>query len=326
MIISKTPYRISFFGGGSDYPSWYIKNGGKVLSTTINKYLYITCRKLLPFFNHKIRIIYSRIENVKSVDKISHPSVKATLKYLNINAGLEIHYDGELPARSGLGSSSAFTVGLLNALYAMNNIRISKKNLSKNAITIEQKIIKENVGSQDQIAASYGGLNVINFYKNSTFKVSRVDLSKSRMNELESSIVLVDTGISRSASEVAKNFINKMNINRSKIESINYFANEGINLLQSNKYNLKDFSKILTNSWHVKKNLTLQISNSKIDKIFQMGLESGAIGGKLLGAGGGGFLLFIVPQELQKIFYFQMKDFLCIKIKFDNFGSKIIHI
>ena len=204
MIVSKTPFRISFFGGGTDYPKWYLKYGGKVISTSIDKYCYISCRELPPFFSHNHRIVYSKIENAKKINQIKHPVVRAILTRFNVKRGLEIHHDGDLPAKSGIGSSSSFTVGMLNALYAMQKKKINKFQLANQAIFLEQNILRENVGSQDQIAAAYGGFNYINFSKNGTFKILKNNFKKKNINRIEESIVLCYTSLARISGHVAK--------------------------------------------------------------------------------------------------------------------------
>jgi D-glycero-alpha-D-manno-heptose-7-phosphate kinase len=203
MIISRTPFRISFFGGGTDFPEWYREHGGAVLATTIDKYCYLTCRHLPPFFEHRIRVVYSKIENCQSVEEISHPSVREVLRYLKFDRGVEIHHDGDLPARSGMGSSSAFTVGLLNALYALKGHMVNKQQLAKESIEIEQNWVRENVGSQDQVVTAYGGLNHITFLANGEISVRPVTISTERMKELNSHLMLFYTGIARTSSEIA---------------------------------------------------------------------------------------------------------------------------
>ena len=210
MIITKTPYRISFFGGGSDYPSWYLKNGGSVLSTTIDKYIYISCRYLPPFFEHKYRIVWSHIENVKDIKNIKHRSVKELLKYFKIKKGLEIHYDGDLPARSGMGSSSVFVVGLMNLLNNFNGKKISKKKLAITSINFEQNILNDTVGSQDQVAAVYGGFNKISFKTNGSFFVEPVSIKKKIIQNLNKNLVLLYTGYKRTEPDIAKNYVNKL--------------------------------------------------------------------------------------------------------------------
>ena len=323
MIISKTPYRISFFGGGSDYPDWYIKNGGLVISATIDKYIYITCRNLPPFFKHKYRIVWSRVETVKRINQIKHNAVKEMIKYFEIEKGLEIHYDGDLPARSGVGSSSVFVVGLMNLLYNFNKKKINKKELAQKSIFFEQKILKDAVGSQDQIAASYGGFNKIILKKGGGFEVKPIILPKQTLNELSKNLLLVYTGIRRTAHDMAKTYANKLQKSkRDNILKILDFAEEGENLLKNG--HLRDFGKLLHESWLEKKNLSSSISNSKIDEIYNDAILKGALGGKLLGAGGGGFFLFYVPFSKQKNFVKYFKKLTTINFKFSFEGSKIL--
>ncbi len=291
MIISRTPYRISFFGGGTDYPAWYLKNGGQVLSTTIDKYLYITCRYLPPFFEHKLRVAYSKIEEVKHPDDISHASVRETLKFLSIYNGLEIHYDGDLPGRSGMGSSSSFTVGLIHALYAFQGKLIDNHQLAMDAIYIEQNMIKEIVGSQDQVNAAYGGLNKIQFRPGGEIIVNPVTISQDRAQALERNLMLFYTGIVRTAEKVARSYV--MNIETKEKPLMKMFAmvDEAIEILK--KGDLDDFGLLLDKAWQEKRSLSKQVSNSNIDEIYTKALSAGALGGKLSGAGGGGFESFV---------------------------------
>jgi D-glycero-alpha-D-manno-heptose-7-phosphate kinase len=323
MIISKTPYRISFFGGGSDYPAWYIKNGGKVLSTTINKYVYISCRHLPPFFNHKYRIVWSKLETVKKISQINHKAIREILNYYKIKNGLEIHYDGDLPARSGMGSSSVFVVGLLNILTNLLEKKLSKKKLAKKSIFFEQNILKEHVGSQDQIAVTYGGFNKILFKKKGDFEVNPIILPKTIIKNLNSNLLLVYTGISRTAHDIAKGYINKLEKSKSShILNILNFVNEGERLLKAGS--IDDFGKLLDESWKEKKALSSHISNSSIDSIYSLATKHGALGGKLLGAGGGGFFLFYVPKEKQNIFKKYLSKTIIIPFNFTNEGSEIM--
>jgi len=301
MIISKTPYRISFFGGGSDYPSWYIKNGGAVLSTTIDKYIYISCRYLPPFFEHKYRIVWSHIENVKKIDQIKHEVVKEMLKKYKIRSGLEIHYDGDLPATSGMGSSSVFVVGLMNLLNNFQGKKIKKKMLAQKSIHFEQKILKDVVGSQDQVAVSYGGFNKIIFEAGGGFNVHPISIKKKTLNKLNRNLLLVYTGINRTAHDIAKSYINKLHKSRkSHILKISSFVGEAEKTLR--KGNVSNFGNLLHESWLEKKSLSSAITNSSIDEIYNNAIKKGALGGKLLGAGGGGFFLFYVPYFRQKNF------------------------
>ncbi len=323
MIISKTPYRISFFGGGSDYPDWYLKHGGQVLSTTINKHIYITCRYLPPFFKHKHRIVWSKLERVKSTNQIQHDSVRELLKLLKINKGMEIHYDGDLPARSGMGSSSCFVVGLINTLSFLKGININKEMLAKKSIYFEQKILKEIVGSQDQIAAAYGGFNKIVFLPNGKFKVIPINSAHLKESKLNENFVLLYTGIKRTAHHIAKSYVKRLsNEKKNEINKIVEFVKEGESLLKNKDYD--NFGKLLHESWLRKKSLSNKITNTSIDDIYNKAIKKGAFGGKLLGAGGGGFLLLYVPKYKQKKFLKEFNKFVHIPFDFENTGSKII--
>lgn len=324
MIITRTPFRISFFGGGTDYPVWYRENPGAVLSTTIDKYCYLTVRYLPPFFPHKHRIVWSKIELVKDINEILHPAVRAILNYLKIDKGVEIHHQGDLPARSGMGSSSAFTVGLLHALYALKGKIISKERLAKEAIHIERDILKENVGSQDQVAAAFGGFNKICFSGNDEIKLYPITISRERIKELENHLMLFFTGLSRTASKIAKSQIKKTPERKKELTLMYQMVDEAIKIL-SEKRDIKEFGKLLHETWLLKKSLTDKISNSKIDKIYGKARKAGAIGGKLLGAGGGGFMLLFVPPERQTIVRKKLKDLLEVKFKFEKEGSQIIY-
>ncbi|HUN90552.1 MAG TPA: kinase [Burkholderiaceae bacterium] len=324
MIIARTPFRISFFGGGTDYPAWYRDHGGVVLATTIDKYCYISCRYLPPFFEHKHRIVYSRIENVASIDQIEHPAVRAVLKWSGIEDGLEIHHDGDLPARSGLGSSSSFTVGLVHALSALRGRYVSKDDLAASAIHIEQDIIRENVGSQDQVSAAFGGFNRIEFRRNDSFEVAPIILSASRLAELQGSLVLCFTGFSRIASEVAKSKIDNLRNRESELKRMQAMVDESIRILQSPGVPIADFGRLLHESWQYKRSLSDKVSNPDIDRIYESARAAGAIGGKLLGAGGGGFmLLFVEPRSRQAVVE-RLKQLVQVPFKFENSGSRIV--
>jgi D-glycero-alpha-D-manno-heptose-7-phosphate kinase len=323
MIISKTPHRISFFGGGTDYSSYYLKHGGKVLGVGINKYSYINIRKLPPFFDHKHRIVYSKQENVATLDEIVHPSVRETLKFFNVDYGISIHHDGDIPARSGMGSSSAFTVGLIKSLYALEGKMISKDELAKTAIHIEQNLIQEHVGSQDQMFAAYGGLNMIEFLQSGEIIVNPVILPKGRLEEFESSLMLFFTGISRIASEVAKDQIENIENNEPNLHAMKLLVDDALSLLTSDR-DINLFGEMLNETWKLKRSLSDKISNSEIDNMYDKAIASGAIGGKLLGAGGGGFMLFFVPKEDQNSVKEALNGYLNIPFKFDSGGSEVI--
>lgn len=323
MIISKTPYRISFFGGGTDYPKFYREYGGSVLATSINKYCYISCRYLPPFFEHKFRIAYSKIELAACVADIQHPAVRGVLSYLEIEKGLEIHHDGDLPARSGLGSSSSFAVGLLNAIHALNGNYSPKAKLSKEAIHVEQHLLKEVVGSQDQISAAYGGLNRIEFNQDGTFSVSPLIIPASRKSQLEKNLLLFFTGKTRLASSVASqkvaNFANK----KSQLFEMRSMVAEGIDILTDRLRPLSDFGHLLHHAWLHKRDLADGVTNSEIDSIYEAGRAAGAIGGKLLGAGGGGFILFYVEEDQHQSVINAMAPLVYVPFKFESEGSSI---
>ena len=323
MIISRTPFRISFFGGGTDYPAWYRKHQGAVLATTINKYCYISCRYLPPFFEHKSRIVWSKIEQVKDVAAIQHPSVRTALQFLDITHGVELHHDGDLPARTGLGSSSAFTVGLLNALHGLKGKRMSKKQLAYDAIHLEQDILKESVGCQDQVITAYGGLNRIDFAQDGEIHVSPIPLSAERRALLQDHLMLFFTGISRTASEIAKAQIEAIAHRTRELTDMYQQVDKAIDILQGSS-DLSEFGELLHDAWELKRSLTGHISTSYIDGLYECARAAGVIGGKLLGAGGGGFMLFFVRPEEQPKLKAALKGLLQVPFHFDSTGSQII--
>lgn len=324
MIISRTPHRISFFGGGTDYPAYYNEYSGKTLGVAINKYSYLNVRKLPPFFMHKHRIVYSKQENVCNINDIQHPSVRETLKYFNVDYGLSIHHDGDIPARSGMGSSSAFTVGLVNSLNALEGRMSSKSELTKKAIYIEQNLIKENVGSQDQTFAAYGGFNLINFLQNGEISVNPIILNKQRLATFQNNIMLFFSGLSRTASEVVEEQIKNTQINVPNLNKIKTLVDDAYRILIDEKRDLREFGELLNYTWQLKKKLSSKISNDEIDNMYDKALKAGAIGGKLLGAGGGGFMVFYVEQKNQQKVLNALNGYLHIPFNFDFDGSKII--
>jgi len=323
MIISRTPFRISFFGGGTDYPAWYLKHVGGVLSTTIDKYCYITCRVLPPFFEHRLRIVYGKIECRRNIEEVQHPAVREILRFLKLNQGLEIHHDGDLPARSGMGSSSSFAVGLLHALYAHQGIMPSKKQLATEGIYIEQNIIKETVGSQDQICVAYGGLNQINFSTNGEFDVRPITLSTNRRNELNNHLMLFYTGIKRTASDVAKGYVNNIESKRKLLKKIHEMVYAGVDILKSN-CSICRFGELLHESWLLKKSLSADVSNGNVDELYERARNAGAIGGKITGAGGGGFMLLFVRPSAQKKVREALSEKIHVPFNFEYSGSQII--
>ncbi len=324
MIITKTPYRISFFGGGTDYPAWYNEHGGKVLATTIDKYIRLSARFLPPFFEHKYRIVYSKIEEVVSPSQIEHPAVRAVFEYLNWKRGIELHYDGDLPARSGMGSSSAFVVGLLNSLMALKGRIISKEFVAQKALFIEQNILKENVGSQDQLCAAYGGFNKIVFNKGGTYEVQPVILPKRRLQQLESHLLLVFTGFTRISSNVAKQHVQQLDKNAVTLTRMEGMVEDALGIVQSQNGTMSDFGKLLNEAWQCKRSLTSAVSKAPIDEIYQEARAAGAIGGKLLGAGGGGFLLlFVKPEERKKVTE-RLNKLIQVPFGFEGLGSRVV--
>ncbi len=324
MIISRTPLRISFLGGGTDDPLWYREYGGAVLATAIDKYCHITCRYLPPFFEHKSRVVYSKIEYVGSNDDIQHPAVRASLKHFGICDGVEVHYDGDLPSRTGLGSSSSFAVGMLHALFALVRTMPTKEQLAESAIHIEQQVLKEVVGCQDQVMAAFGGLNRVDFLTNDQFRVTPVILNNQRLDELEDRLMLFFTGFSRTASEIAKEQIEQMGDNRSKLLRIREMVDEGMSILTGTD-NLDRFGQLLHEGWNLKRTLSSLVAPPSIDQIYDEARRAGAIGGKLLGAGGGGFMLIFARKEDQPRITERLKRLLLVPFRFENSGSQIIH-
>lgn len=323
MIITRTPYRVSFFGGGTDYHSWYQEHGGCVLSTSINHYCYLTVRYLLPFFSEKSRIVWSKIEKVMDNSEIEHPAVNAILKELSIDNGIEIHHSGDLPARSGLGSSSAFTVGLLNAIFAMQGRMSNKKELACEAVHIERHVLKENVGVQDQIATAYGGFNKISIESNGDFSVHPVILSQPRMEELQSHFMLFFTGVSRTASTIAKDQLAAIKDKQKQLHEMAGMVDEAIGILNSQQ-DITDFGRLLHETWQLKRSLSSSVSPEFIDDIYERARDAGAIGGKLLGAGGGGFMLFFAKPEHHLQIMNALKDLLWVPFEFENEGSRVM--
>jgi len=321
MIICRTPYRLSFFGGATDYPAWYNENPGAVLATSIDKYCYLLCRWLPPFFEHKHRIVWSQIETPQEVEEIKHPSVRETLKFMEITDGVEIHHAGDLPAMTGMGTSSAFTVALLNALHSLQGEKATKMQLAVEAIHVEQDMIKENVGSQDQAAAAFGGFNRIDF---TVDNIRVTPIKSNRIKKLEQYLMLFFTGFSRTASQIAKEQIDRTKDNKPALQEIYQMVGEGVSILDSN-HDLSDFGKLLNEGWHLKRSLSNKVSTEYIDYFYSNAISAGAIGGKLLGAGGGGFLLFFVEPELQSKVKERLSSLLYVPFKFEQQGSQIIY-
>lgn len=328
MIITRTPYRISFFGGGTDYPAFYREHGGAVLNTTINKYCYLTCRYLPPYFEHKHSIRYSRQEYTNSFAEIKHPAVRECLQFLGIDQGIEVVHTGDIPARSGIGSSSSFTVGLLHALYALQGKMVTKRKLALDAIHVEQDLIGENVGSQDQTAAAFGGFNLITFGGQQEILVQPMTIEQEKLDYLQSCLLFYFTGFSRYSSEIAKEQIKQIPNKQHSLTTMKEIVDEAVNLLSCHnnfEYNINNFGKLLHESWKLKKTLSAKISTSFIDQVYGTGIKAGALGGKICGAGGGGFILFFVPPERQPEVKSALQDLLLVPFRFETLGSHIVH-
>lgn len=323
MIITSTPYRISFFGGGTDYPVWFRDHGGAVLATSINRYCRISCRFYPPFFEYNYRIVWSRIELVHDVAQIEHPAVREAIRLLEVSEGLEIHHDGDLPARAGLGSSSAFAVGVLHALHALKGNLVPKRDLAQQAIQLERDVLRENVGIQDQITTAVGGLNFIEIYANGTFDVRPIPLSPLRKRELEDHLMLVYTGISRAASDIAGRQIASIPHKTDVLKRMQALAGEAAMVL-ANGADISDFGRLLHENWELKRSITPEVSTPLVDDVYARARAAGALGGKLLGAGGGGFiLLFVAPERRQSVLD-ALKEFLVVPFELETKGTHIV--
>ncbi len=323
MVIVQTPLRISFFGGGTDYPVWFREHGGAVLATTIDKYIYTQCRLTNPYHEHKHRIIYSRVEDVDDINDIKHPAVREAYRFMGVTTGLELHHDSDIPARSGMGSSSSFTVGLLHALHTLGGQHVDKTRLAMEAIHVEQEMIKENVGSQDQVMAAFGGFNHVIFNRDGSFTPEPVTIKQARMRDLQNHMMLFFTGVQRVASDIASEQIKNTPNRTVELRTIQQMVPEGLKLLTGTSP-LTEFGKLLHEAWQMKRKLSSKITNNGIDEIYTAARSAGAVGGKLLGAGGGGFILFICPPERQAELKMRLNNLLHVKFDFENRGTNII--
>lgn len=323
MIISRTPYRISFFGGGTDYPAWYEQHGGAVLAAAVNRYCYIFCRHLPPFFEHRHRIVYGQIEMVKSVDEIAHPAVREVLRFMRIEQGLEILHDGDLPKQSGLGTSSSFAVGLLNGLHALRGEMTTPVQLAREATHVEQDLCRENVGAQDQVTAAHGGFNLVRFLPGGIITVHPIVLPAERLERFQRHLMLFFTGFPRIASDIAVEQLQNMHRKQAELQTMQAMVEEGVSILREGR-DLRLFGKLLHEGWQLKKTLSSRISNGSIDAVYSAALQAGALGGKLCGAGGGGFLLLFVEPDKHRAVRQALKDFLHVPFSFDWLGSRII--
>ncbi|MEI6207216.1 MAG: hypothetical protein WCP20_10565 [Desulfuromonadales bacterium] len=326
MIITRTPFRISFFGGGTDLPAWYKENGGAVLSTTIDKYCYVSLRKLPPFFDYKHKIVFfSKQEAFNKLDEIEHPAVREIYRFMNVQEGLVMQHDGDLPSHSGLGSSSAFTVGLLHALYALKGKMASKKRLALEAIHIEQNMIKEAVGSQDQVASAFGGLNKIIFSAQDNVEVKPFVITAEKYAHLQNCLMLFFTGFSRFAVEIEKDKLRQLDTNKQSLSLMQATVETAADILDGDISGYDDFGALLHESWLLKKRLSNKVSTNVIDDIYTTAMNSGALGGKILGAGGGGFMLFFVRSEDRERLRQGLSPLLHVPFRFDSLGSQVIY-
>jgi D-glycero-alpha-D-manno-heptose-7-phosphate kinase len=324
MIICRTPFRISFFGGGTDYPAWYRHHGGAVLAATIDKYCYITCRHLPPFHEHRISLVYSKMELCNSIDEIKHPAAREVLRFLKVDRGVEIHTDADLPGRSGMGSSSAFTVGLLHAAHALQGQMVGKHQLAMESIHLEQEILKEAVGSQDQVMAAYGGLNHVRFQADDEISVRPVTISPKRVEALSSHLMLFYTGIRRTASTIATTVINGFESRKRQLDAMNELVSEGLSALNRND-GLKDFGHLLHEAWELKRSLGAAVSNPEVDTLYARARSAGAIGGKLTGAGGGGFLLLFAEPDKHIDIRRELSELIYVPVEISSGGSQIVY-
>lgn len=323
MIITKTPFRMSFFGGGTDLPEYFNSNRGAVLSSTFDKYVYVTVRHLPRFFDYSTEILYSKTERVRDVDEIQHPMVRNAMKMLDMRE-LHISYDADLPARTGLGTSSTFAVGLLNAFHCLKGRYASKSQLADEAIRLERELCNEAGGWQDQIAAAFGGLNRIDF-RNDAYEVTPVIISPERKRRLNDSLLLFFTGFTRFSAEIQQTTKALIKDRTNQLEAMLRLVDEAQNVLESKERDLDDFGRLLDETWRLKRQTGSQISSDSIDCLYEKGIQAGALGGKLLGAGGGGFLLFYVQPERREQVKAAFSDLMEVPFEFENSGTKVIY-
>jgi D-glycero-alpha-D-manno-heptose-7-phosphate kinase len=323
MIITRTPLRVSFFGGGTDYPAWFREHGGAVLATTIDKYLYLHCRYLPPFFDFRSRIVWSKIEQVQDPREIAHPAIRGILEWLKVGEGVEIHHHGDLPARTGLGSSSSFSVGLLHALHALRGELVSKRRLAEEAIFVEQQVLHENVGVQDQIQSAFGGLNRIDIHTDGSFDVRPLVVRADRVAGLQKHLLLLYTGLSRTASEIAAEQIATVGAKTIELKAMRQMVDEGEKILVGTG-DLVDFGRLLDESWKLKRQLSSKIAPGFVNEIYDAARQAGAAGGKLLGAGGGGFMLIFVQPERRAAVLRSLSKLLPVPFQFERGGTQIV--
>ncbi len=326
LVVSRTPLRVSFFGGGTDYPAWYRREGGAVLSTAVDKYCYISCRYLPPFFPDAYRVVWAHIETVSSIAEILHPAVREGLRMLEFDGGrgIEVIYQGDLPARTGMGSSSAFAVGLINALSAMRGTKMDKPALYQKAIELEQDWLHDSVGSQDQVAAAVGGLNVIRFQTDGAIVVEPVALDRERRRALRGHLMMFFTGRTRLASNLAAKVVQNMDKRAAHLRRMHAMVDQAAAVLTGTG-DLDDFGRMLDETWRLKRELSEGIANEAIDDIYDRGVAAGALGGKLLGAGSSGFMLFYAPPDRHEPIRQALSDLMYVPVGLDTRGSALLY-
>ena len=317
---------MSFFGGGTDYPTWARREGGAVLSTTIDKYCHVTIRHLPPFFAHRHRVVWSHVEAVNEIGEILHPAVREAMRMLDFedDHGLEIHHQGDLPARAGMGSSSSFAVSLIQGLSAYRGEMVAKQDLARMAIALEQDRLGENVGSQDQVAAAFGGLNKIEFRPDGDIRVVPLTLPAGRLEELEERILLFFTGSSRLASDVAAEVVANLPSKEASLRRMREMVDEAVALLASDR-DLDEFGVAMDEAWKLKRGLATRVAGDTVNDVYRRARKAGALGGKLLGAGGSGFMAFYVPPRRQEAVIRALAEFLHVPFRFETEGASIVH-
>lgn len=323
MVITRTPFRMSFFGGGTDFPDFYNTYGGSVISTTFDKYCYVNVRHLPPFFEYATELSYAEIERVNSVNEIKHPSIRECMKYLDMR-DIRLTYEADLPARTGLGTSSSFAVGMLSAFHSLKGKFKDKKTLAEEAIYLERTLCNEAGGVQDQIAVAYGGLNRIDF-SSLGFKVTPIIISNERKQQLNSNLMMFFTGFSRFSSDIQNSTQSALKDKTAELLELLSLVDEAQNILVDNHADLDDFGRLLHHTWQLKRGITSKISTNVLDEIYNRAISLGALGGKLLGAGGGGFFVFYVRPEKQKAVMEGLKNLLYIPFKFENDGVSTVY-
>ncbi len=323
MIITRTPFRMSFFGGGTDLSGFFNEHGGAVISTTFDKYCYVTVRHLPAFFDYKTHLTYSKTEYVNSYEEIQHPAIREAMKHMNMH-NIRLTYESDLPARTGLGTSSSFAVGMIEAFYALNGKYADKRKLADDAIYLERELCKEAGGIQDQIAASFGGLNRIDFSKDG-YTVRPIVISRARKEKLNNNLMLFFTGFSRFSSDIQKGTEKSMKDKTKELLEMYSLVDKAEKVLTDESWDLDEFGRLLDYTWKLKRGISSGISTGSIDEQYEKAVKAGALGGKLLGAGGGGFLLFYVPQEKQEAVKKALENQMYVPFKFENEGTRIIH-